>query len=209
MEEIMKKKYLTLIFMLLFVTTACSCDNVPASEVNKDPDSSVSNPVGLIGEDISVPESVMNAAQGYVQKQFDYWSESTGCYQLIGGEQQMVGEPATYDNWRIEGLSMVYQYENLDSQKLDLYQIDYRLHTTTPDKVQTFIAGGMDLDDEGWLLPTYPNSTYLVFSAEDEEKPVYLFSLTENDCSPGDELFTSDLINTLRNQYCEEIQDAI
>ena len=206
----MKKKYLTLIFMLLFVTTACSCDNVPASEVNKDtPDSSVSNPVGLIGEDISVPESVMNAAQGYVQKQFDYWSESTGCYQSIGGEQQMVGEPATYDNWRIEGLSMVYQYENLDSQKIDLYQIDYRLHTTTPDKVQTFIAGGMDLDDEGWLLPTYPNSTYLVFSVEDEEKPVYLFPLMENDCSPGSEPFTSDLINTLRKQYCEEIQDAI
>lgn len=63
----------------------------------------------------------------------------------------------------------------------------------------------MELDDEGWLLPTYPNSTYLVFSVEDKEKPVYLFGIMENDCSPGDELFTSDLINALRNQACDEI----
>lgn len=201
----MKKKYLIQIFILFLLTTVCACENVSSSEFNKDTNNSfVSNSIGIIAEDISVPESVMTAAQSYVQAQFDYWSVSTGCYQLKEEEQQMIGEPATYDNWRIEDLSMVYQYENLDSKKLELYQIDYRLHTTTPDKVQTFIAGGMNLDDKGWLLTTYHNSTYLVFLVEDEEKPVYLFSLLENDCSPGDELFTSDLINILHNNECEE-----
>lgn len=112
----MKKKYLILIFMFLLLITVCSCANVTSSEVSRDTtDSSGSNLVGIIAEGISVPDSVMTAAQDYVQKQFDYWSKSTGCYQLIEGEQQMVGELATYDNWRIEGLSMIYQYENLDS----------------------------------------------------------------------------------------------
>ncbi len=163
---------------------------------------SVAEPEGIVAESVSVPETVLAAAQQYVLGQYDDWCTSTGCYGMLDGVEVMVGEPASYDNWKMEGLSSVYQYENLNGpdwaaldltgQSLDVYRLDYRIHTTTPDKVKAFLAGGMDLDEEGWLLPTYPNSTYLIFLAQ-EGAPLYLCSMTANDCRPGDELFTNDL----------------
>jgi len=158
-------------------------------------------PEGIVAESVSVPETVLAAAQYYVQQQYDYWCTSTGCYGMMDGVEVMGGEPASYDKWRIEGMSPVYQYkdlkgpgwpEGLTGQNLDIYRLDYRIHTTTPDKVKAFLAGSMDLDAEGWLLPTYPNATYLIFLAQ-ENMPLYLCSMMANDCQPGDELFTNDM----------------
>lgn len=168
------------------------------------PLASVAAPEGVVAADIDVPEAVMAAAKDHVRQDYQYWCASSGVYSTVGGEEQMVGEPAVFDNWRIEGLSLVYTYSDLNGQPLsdfqpagsaawqalDIYRLDYRIHTLTPGLVT--LSGGMDLDEEGWLLPTYPNSTYLYFAVTDGE-PQYLFQLMENDCFPGDELFTSDL----------------
>ncbi|MPM01900.1 hypothetical protein SDC9_48140 [bioreactor metagenome] len=165
---------------------------------------SVANPEGIVAENLSVPDQALTAAKDYVRQQYEYWCNSTGAYGMVDGSEQMIGEPASYDNWRIEELGLAYSYKELDGeavsafqqtvdsnwQTLEVYRLDYRIHTTTPDKV--VLAGGMMLDDDGWLLPTYPNSTYLVFVMNNGTLQ-YLFSAMENDCAPGDEVFTNDL----------------
>jgi len=169
---------------------------------------SVADPEGIIADDIDVPNAVLSAAKNYVQQDYQYWCNSTGYYRMVDGEEQMIGEPAVYDNWRIEGISLEYTYTDLNGQPLsnfqmagdaawqalDIYRLDYRIHTLTPDKV--VLAGGMDLDEDGWLLPTYPESTYLYFAISNGE-PQYLFMLMENDCFPGNEVFTNDIIYRL------------
>lgn len=155
---------------------------------------SVSQPEGVLADTITASDTVLTAAKQYVQTQYNYWLDSTGAYQRIDNQIQMIGTPAVYDNWRIEGLTRVDWKADGYALPLEVYQLDYRIHTTTPDQVKTFLAGGMDLDEEGWLLPTYPHSTFLVFDIEQGADPVYLFALMENDCAPGDIRFASDLL---------------
>lgn len=168
---------------------------------------SVAEPEGIVAESVSVPETVLTAAQQYVREGYESWCVSAGDDWAAGVTEQLAAAPAVYDNWRIEGVSLVYQYqdltgpdwaaEGLDGQGLDVYRLDYRFHTTTPDRV--VLAGGMDLDAEGWLLPTYPNSTYLIFLSDPGSTPLYLFAMMENDCQPGDALFTDDLHTRYQN----------
>ena len=54
------------------------------------------------------------------------------------------------------------------------------------------LAGGMDLDADGWWLNTYPDSHYLLFNDLDDGLE-FLFPMFENDCFPGDEMFTQDI----------------
>lgn len=153
---------------------------------------SVAQPEGSIADHISVPNEVKTTAQAYVQKQYRYWIYSTGVYETVDNTIQMVGDPAVYDNWRIEGLSQVDTLPLNTGTSLMVYQLDYQLHTTTPEKV--VLAGGMVLDDDSWLTPTYPHSTYLVFEAQDNQIPVYRFPIMINDAKPGDIRFRSDVL---------------
>ena len=161
--------------------------------------------LGQIWEGVDAPEAVLTAAMDYVQGQYDYWSSSSGAYAMVDGEWQMSGEPAEYDSWRIESMELAHHYDELEGAALDVYRLGWRLHTTTPDKV--ILAGGMDMDEEGWVLATYPNSTYLIFDVSTGEEPVYLFSSMINDCSPGSELFTETIRRpvfwTLRQEQAE------
>ena len=96
----------------------------------------------------------------------------------------------SYVDWRVESLEHAYSYDDLDGMALEIYRINYRFLSAAPETV--VLAGGMDMDGEGWVLPTYPNSNYLVFEKEGETL-TYLTAILENDCSPGDETFTGDL----------------
>jgi hypothetical protein len=59
----------------------------------------------------------------------------------------------------------------------------------------------MYITEDNWVCPTYPNCTYLIFDANDKNfSKELLFALMENDCFPGDETFTSDLIHCLSNK---------
>lgn len=108
----------------------------------------------------------------------------------------MIGESADYDGWRIESMELACHYDELEGAALDVYRLGWRLHTTTPDRV--ILAGGMEMDEEGWVLATYPNSTYLIFDVSGGEAPVYLFSSMVNDCAPGSELFTETIRRPLQ-----------
>jgi hypothetical protein len=52
------------------------------------------------------------------------------------------------------------------------------------------------LDSDGWLLDTYPHSWYLIFR-DTGGKPAFLTVMMENDCVPGDDMFTQDMLNRI------------
>ncbi len=188
---------LACILLLVSMLGSLVACNTEAGQPSATPDlpQSTQDLLGQIWEGVEGPDAVLNAARSYVQDQYNHWSVSTGAIALVDGVEQMVGEPAQYDDWRIESLELVHHYDDLDGVPLDVYRLGWRLHTTTPDKVT--LAGGMDMDADGWVLATYPDATYLVFDASMEE-PVYLFDTMINDCEPGSELFADSLRRPLQ-----------
>ena len=48
------------------------------------------------------------------------------------------------------------------------------------------------MDENGWVRPEYANSTFLIFVRQGNEL-FYATTLVENDCAPGDDIFTNDL----------------
>lgn len=190
---------LPLVCILLLVSmlgSLVACDTGTA-QTTPAPAESGEDPAlsGQVWEDVDVPDAVLAAAESYVWDQYVYWSENSGAVGMVDGEMEMIGQPADYDDWRIESMELTYHYDGLEGVALDVYRLGWRLHTTTPDRV--LLAGGMDLDEEGWVLATYPNSTYLIFDVGAEE-PVYLFSSMVNDCEPGSELFTETIRRPLQ-----------
>lgn len=108
--------------------------------------------------------------------------------QLVKQQYEASGE--NYRDWRINSLEQVYTYDELGGMTLQVYCLNYEFLAEDPEKVT--LAGGMTMDEEGWIMPGYANSFYLVFQQE-EKQLTYLTALLENDCFPGDEGFTSDL----------------
>lgn len=190
---------LPLVCILLLVSmlgSLVACDTGTA-QTTPAPAESEEDPAlsGQVWEGVDVPDAVLAAAESYVWDQYRYWSENSGAVGMVDGEMEMLGQPADYDDWRIESMELTYHYDGLEGVTLDVYRLGWRLHTTTPDQV--LLAGGMEMDEDGWVLATYPNSTYLIFDVGAEE-PVYLFSSMVNDCEPGSELFTETIRRPLQ-----------
>lgn len=134
-----------------------------------------------------VPSIVWDQAQQYVQAAFDQAKEDF---------ENAMPASASYTDWRIQKLEHCYTYENIAGMVCEIYRLNYEFLAESPEKVT--LAGGMQMSEEGWVVPQSPNSQYLVFSREGNLQ-TFFCSMYENDCMPGDELFTSDLIN-----YCFE-----
>lgn len=112
-------------------------------------------------------------------------------------EQKFAGtENGVYRNWRITSLEQVYTYDDLDGMTLQIYCMNYEFLATDPETV--VLAGGMTMDADGWVTPEYADCTYLIFE-QVEDTLFYRTFLMENDCFPGDELFTADLTQILDN----------
>lgn len=131
---------------------------------------------GILMDGIDVPELVLNKARELV----------SGLYLL----QQESSPECDYSNWRISSLSHCYTYENLYGMKLHLYQLNYELLSNAPEHI--VLAGATSVTEDGWVTTDYPNSNYLVFQQSGEEFS-FLTHLFENDCEPGDDIFTEDL----------------
>lgn len=140
---------------------------------------SVENRTGFDGgseaaEELDIPDVVLETARQYVAERYAARLETED----------------VYSDWRIESLAHVYTYDDLVGMILQVYQMNYEYLAKDPENV--FLVGGMTIDDEGWVVPDYANSTYFIFQQEGDTLS-YLTSLFENDCSPGDEAFTTDL----------------
>ena len=133
--------------------------------------------LGQMPTEIDVPDVVVDVAGQYVTEMFQ------------GGRRNGINAD-DYSTWRIESLAHVYTYEDLMGMTLQVYQLNYEYLAIDPESVLLF--GGMTIDDEGWVVPGYANSTYFIFMQEGEEL-IHLLTLFENDCSPGDETFTNDI----------------
>ncbi len=140
----------------------------------------ISGPPGNITAGADVPDEVVGKAEELVQQWFrEDRAQFPGC---------------RYVNWRITSLEYDYTYDDFDGMTLQIYRMNYEYYSETPDNV--VLVGGMYITDYNWVMPGYPDCTYLIFS-EDGGERTYLKAMMENDCVPGDELFTSDLTRAL------------
>lgn len=135
-----------------------------------------------------VPDVVWEQAKQYVQAAFDRTREDN---------EQGIGLDNSYTEWRIENLEYCYTYVWSVDRIYQVYRLNYEFLAESPKDI--VLAGGMSVSDDGWVVPESPNSNYLVF-AKTEAGLSYLCGMYENDCEPGDEVFTWDLLN-----YCNEI----
>ena len=133
--------------------------------------------IGQMSTGNDVPDVVLDAAKQYVAERFQ------------GGRRDGINAD-DYSDWRIESLAHAYTYDDLFGMTLQVYRLNYEFLASNPESI--LLVGGMTIDEEGWVVVDYANSTYFIFQQE-REKLIHLLTLFENDCSPGDETFTSDL----------------
>lgn len=131
---------------------------------------------GLISDNVAVDGTALEMAKEVVARQF--------------AQMKDLG----YINWRIDALTEEYSYgpneeQILDQINVNVYQLDFSFLAEDSDEIM--LAGGMTMDEDGWVTPEYPGSTYLCVVADGGALSYVV--LTENDCFPGDEVFTADL----------------
>ncbi len=150
-----------------------------------------------------VPQDVLEAVQRWVAGEFAWdapggvmtgvWEE----YNADTGEWETHGDPdlrARFDRVRVNDMRGPWGYDH-GNVEYAVWRINYEYHTTTPDVVRDGkflqMAGGRYLDEDGWMGPTYPSSTYLIFKlAQDSDGSglvdgsTYAGSVVIPDCDP-------------------------
>ena len=102
-----------------------------------------------VADSIDVPDEVLAAAQARVLEELGWWQTHSGGQTYVDGEWQDVGTPAEWDDWRITSLKLVDEAPAYPELGIKVYSYSYELHTTTP--ARAVIAGGMYLDEDGWV----------------------------------------------------------
>ena len=98
-------------------------------------------------------------------------------------EHPLTGQPIQFDGWRVQDLTGPWR-GTAGGRELEVWQVNYEFHTTTPELAMNLVNGGAYLDDDGWLCPTYPNCTYAVFQANSGGKLGFLTDFTDNSVYP-------------------------
>ena len=162
--------------VVFFATSAENRDNSDINDgmVEEGTETEQTMTAGTMMQGIDVPDVVLETAQQYVVERYTIRQQGDG----------------GYSDWRIESLAQVYTYDELFGMTLQVYRLNYEFLAIDPESI--LLAGGMTIDDEGWVVPDYANSTYFIFQQEGESL-THLITLFENDCSPGDETFTNDM----------------
>lgn len=137
---------------------------------------------GGVADGIDVPDPVLDKAKELTAEQYLKAKEEFADYQ--------------YSNWRIESLAQCYTYEDFDNMVLQVYRLNYEFFSDKPKSI--ILAAGMTVTEDGWVVPDYADCRYLIFR-QDGEALSFLICLFENDCLPGDEIFTDDLRQQLVN----------
>ncbi len=123
-----------------------------------------------------VPEDVVRSVGEVVQRR------ATAYLDLLE-KRPLTDQPIRFDGWRVQDLTGPWR--GTDGERtLEVWQLNYEFHTTTPDLALNLVNGGAYLDEDGWLCPTYPNCTYAVFQVDDTGKPDFLTDFTDNGVYP-------------------------
>lgn len=132
-----------------------------------------------VADNIDVPEAVLSAAKDAVLSDLEYWRTHTGAMAYVDSQWQQTGTQAEWDDWRITELVLTDTVPAYPELGLRVYGLRYELHTTTPENVM--LAGGMYMDEDGWVggLNTLP--PVLVFHTMANSGPVLLQSSIPND----------------------------
>ncbi len=140
----------------------------------------LSGPPGSVTADEDIPQTVIDMSKELVLQWFKEARTQFPSYR--------------YTNWRIESLSYTHTYDDFNGKTLLVYRMNYEYYSEYSDNVQ--LAGGMTISEDGWVIPGYPDSTYIIFS-QDGDALTFLSVLMENDTAPGEELFANDLKEVL------------
>lgn len=155
---------------------------------------------------LEAPADVLAAARDFVRERFDalaaegYGWDGSGHYD----EGNAGSGKVVWDDWRITGLDGPY-YEAAGNIRFEIWNVGYETHTATPGQVM--LAGGSYLGEDGWCMIGYPGCDYLYFRLDDDGNRTFLYSTMENDCSPGSELFLSDMVSALTDQGLLDLTD--
>ena len=123
-----------------------------------------------------VPEDVVRSVGEVVQQR-------AAAYLDLLEKRPLTDQPIRFDGWRVQALTGPWR--GTDGERtLEVWQLNYEFHTTTPDLALNLVNGGAYLDEDGWLCPTYPNCTYAVFQVDDTGKPDFLTDFTDNGVYP-------------------------
>lgn len=132
------------------------------------------------GSDTDIQDIVLEEAQAWTTEEYEYHKRVS-----VGNH---------YSGWRIESLAHCYTYEDYKGMVLQVYRMNILFLSDMPESV--FLVGGMSMTEDGWVVPDYPNSRYLVFQ-QDGDTLTLLARMFENDCEAGDDTFTHDLEHQL------------
>lgn len=148
---------------------------------------------------VDAPAEVLAAARDLVEAEFQalaakgYGADGSGNYD----EGNFGSGNVVWDDWRITGLNGPY-FETAGDLQAEIWNVSYETHTTTPDRV--VLAGGSYIGEDGWSMIGYPGCSYLYFQLDEAGNRTYLFSLMENDCSPGSDLFREDMLREIEDR---------
>lgn len=127
-------------------------------------------------EAADAPEDVIHFAGKVVQERYTEYLDYLR-------ENPVSDEPIEFDGWRVDALNGPWR-GTVRGMDLEVWSINYLFHTTTPKEAENLIVGGNYLTEDGWLCPTYPNCTYVIFQVNDAGKLGFLTAEMINDCSP-------------------------
>lgn len=139
--------------------------------------------IGCSSTKETIPDIVQEEAEAWAAETYAYYKEAAA--------------ENNYSDWRTESQEHCYTYEDFNGMTLQVYRLNIEFLSDTPESV--VLIGGMSMSEDGWVVPDYPNSRYLIFQ-QDGKSLVFLARMVENDCEPGDETFTNDLKQRLEKE---------
>ena len=111
-------------------------------------------------------------------------------------ESNIYSPENNYSEYRLDDLLYSYYDDDLD---ITIYSMNYSFKSLTPEDI--IYAGAMHLMEDGWIVPTYPNSHYLIFREDS-----YLGHFFINDATPESPLFKEELKQFLVNDSIKQVR---
>ena len=131
-----------------------------------------------IADSVEAPKAVLSAARERVLEELSWWQSHTGQQSYEDGIWRESGTQAEWDDWRITALELVDTAPAYPELGIQVWSYGYELHPAAPADV--ILAGGMYLDEDGWVGGMNFNP-FLVFHTLTDRGPTLLESSIPTD----------------------------